>query len=204
MIRRFAFIDDNLSAHIRTLRWTVAALTILLAITAIGLYGSNRTHRLSLPPRLIYGADIETGVIHPWEVYSFAGYIWQLMNRCETDCSMELPERQQRMTRFITPAFAADLERDRSARIAELKGRTRYMLPIRNWNSALVTQPDSDRWHVTLDVDLVETLRSVEIKRTPVRYTLMVTLLRVDPEFNPWGLMLDGFAIPPQRLEDRN
>lgn len=201
---KYAHVDDNLNAHIRTLRWTVVALIILLGITTIGLYGANRTHRLSLPPRLTYGADIQTDVIHPWEVYSFAGYIWQFMNRCEHDCSTELPERQERMTTFITSSFAAELKRDRSTRLAELKDRTRYMLPIRTWNSSLVSQTESGHWHVTLDVTLVETLRGVEIKRTPVRYTLRVALLRVDPEFNPWGLIIDGFASPPQRLEDRN
>lgn len=198
---KYAYIDDNLRAHIKSLRMVTAVLAILLVSSVALQFYSNRTHRLSLPPALNYGATISTGSIHPWEVFNFAGYIWQYMNRCQSDCSSELATRQQQMIAFITPSFAAWLARDRQTRAAELSDRTRYVLPIGgSWNSNLVTRSDNGHWHVVLDVLLVETLRGVEVKRAPLRYILQVVEMRADPEFNPWGLYLDAMPIPPQRI----
>ena len=202
-MKKHAYVDDNLHAHIRSLRIVVAVLSVLLALSTVVLYLSNRTHRLSLPPRLDYGATINTGSIHSWEVYSFAGYIWQYMNRCETDCSTELAVRQQQMISFITPGFAAALANDRAGRTAELKDRSRYVLPLDSgWDPRLVTRTAEGYWQVVLNVLLVETLRGVEVKRTPLRYTLKVIELRADPEFNPWGLYLDALVVPPERISE--
>ena len=41
------------------------------------------------------------------------------------------------------------------------------------------------------------------VKQTAIRYPLRVVRLSVDPETNPWGLALDGFATEgPQRLSE--
>jgi len=41
------------------------------------------------------------------------------------------------------------------------------------------------------------------VKRTAIRYPLRVVSLAVDPEANPWGLALDGFASEgPRRLTE--
>jgi hypothetical protein len=40
------------------------------------------------------------------------------------------------------------------------------------------------------------------VKKTAIRYPLRIVSLSVDPEANPWGLALDGFASEgPRRLE---
>ena len=59
----------------------------------------------------------------------------------------------------------------------------------------------ADAWVVWLDLELEESVRGMTIKRTTIRYPLRVVRLAVDPETNPWGLALDGFAGDgPERL----
>jgi hypothetical protein len=56
-------------------------------------------------------------------------------------------------------------------------------------------------WLVTLDISADEYYGSEQVKRAFVRYTIRVVRQDVDPERNPFGLMLDGYANPPQRIE---
>jgi len=57
-------------------------------------------------------------------------------------------------------------------------------------------------WVVWLDLNLVESVKGMTVKQTAIRYPLRVVSLAVDPEENPWGLALDGFASKgPHRLK---
>ena len=58
-------------------------------------------------------------------------------------------------------------------------------------------------WVVWLDLDLFESVKGMTVKKTAIRYPLRVVRLSVDPESNPWGLALDGFAgSGPRRLTE--
>lgn len=198
---KYQYADQNMYAQIRLLRIAVAVLLGLLAIAIAGWYAAGRTQRLSLPPVLAYGAELESGQIHSWEVYSFAGYVWQLLQRCESDCSRDQPIREERLSAYLTPRFRNFLATERRERASELQGRSRYLLPLPDtWDSARVQQLDKNRWTVELDVLLVESIGPAEVKRVPIRYSLAVHARAIDPEYNPWGLHLDHMVRPPQRL----
>ena len=200
MFRKYEYVDDNLHAHIHTLRMVVAGLIIVVIVMAIGWYLADRTHRISLPPRLDYGGEFRTGAIHPWEVYSFTGTIWQLINRCQTDCAVDLAQRRREAVAFLSPGFFEWLERDSQRRQRELAGRTRSMVPIGTWRRGLVEEVDADRWRVTLDVEIEETLHGGTVKDTAVRYVILVAWRPDDLEYNPWGLVLEGHAETPRRI----
>ena len=54
-----------------------------------------------------------------------------------------------------------------------------------------------------LDLDLFESVKGMTVKKTTIRYPLRVVRFVVDPESNPWGLALDGFAAEgPRRLSE--
>jgi len=58
-------------------------------------------------------------------------------------------------------------------------------------------------WVVWLDLNLVESVKGMTVKKTAIRYPLRVVSLAVDPEANPWGLALDGYATDgPRRLTE--
>ena len=201
---RYAYIDQNLYAHIRSLRAAAIVLAAFLAVALGGWWYASGVQRLSLPPLLEYGAVLESGRIEPWEVYNFCGFIWQLLNRCESDCSRDLEAAQNRLAVYITPEFRAWLANDRDQRQSELRGRTRYLLPENTvWDGSQVSEQAPGRWKVNLDVQLVEHIGGSKVKDATLRYTIVVISRRIDPEFNPWGLYLDGMASAPRRLDSK-
>lgn len=198
---RYLHADANLNSHILTLR----VISLVLAICLIGsLYGwqhAAKVQRISIPPDLRYGSQVSLNTIDPWEVYNFAGYIWQQINRCPRDCGKEYSENLERLTQFLTPEFKAWLQRDSHNRAAELLGRTRFLIPLANTNFRdTVRLEKAGRWTVMLDVELKENIGGVSVKDTQVRYYLQVIAKAIDPEFNPWGLLLDVMPRMPERI----
>ena len=60
-----------------------------------------------------------------------------------------------------------------------------------------------DAWIVWLDLDLMESVKGMTVKQTTIRYPIRVVRQAIDPESNPWGLALDGYASDgPRRLTD--
>ncbi len=200
-MRRYQLADANLHGHIKTLRLICTALAICLAIALFGWHYASRVQRVSLPPDLRYGSQILVNQIHPWEVYNFAGYIWQQLNRCAIDCFKDYPENLDRLSAFLTPAFRAWLEHDNSKRSTELLGRTRYILPMveTDFNRSVI-QEKSGNWTVIMEVELKEDIGGVPVKNVQMRYFLRVVAKDVDPEFNPWGLLLDTMPRLPERI----
>ena len=198
---RYLHAHSNLHSHIRTLRSILAILSISLIAALLGWHYATRVQRVSIPPELRYGAQVSLNTIHPWEVYSFAGYIWQQINRCPLDCFKDYPSNLDRLTAFITPTFKAWLRHDLDSRTGELLGRTRYLLPLPSADyTDSVLQDKSGIWRVSLDVELREDIGGVPVKSVHIRYFLRVVAKPVDPEFNPWGLQLDTMSRMPERL----
>ena len=203
MMARHQYADANLYTHITTLRLACAVLAVLLAIAIVGWALSSRTHRLSLPPLLEYAPSLRTGEIQPWEVYNFAGYIWQYLNRCESNCESNCRSARTewaRSSRRSSHQHSIDHELLEPASFATAPA-TSCRLKVAG-RPTLATTMSKGRWRVTLDVLLVEKLRAVEVKRVPIRYSIIVEQRRIDPEYNPWGLYLAGFASPPSRITE--
>ncbi len=198
---KYLHADSNLHNHIRTLRAIVVIMSISLITSLIGWHYATRVQRISIPPELRYGAQVSLNTIHPWEVFNFAGYIWQQINRCPLDCFKDYPANLDRLTAFITPAFKAWLKHESENRTGELLGRTRYILPLPNINyTDSVISYESGSWDVKLEVELTEDIGGVPVKNVNIRYFLRVVAQPVDPEFNPWGLQLDTMSRMPERI----
>ena len=198
---RYVHADPNLYTHIKSLRAISLILSICLITALAGWYRASQVQRISIPPNLNYGSQIALNSINPWEVYNFAGYVWQQVNRCSQDCFNDYPKNLDRLTAFLTPAFKAWLKLDSNNRSGELLGRTRFLLPLANSNFyESVTQDESGAWIVQLDVQLEENIDGVPVKQVKLRYYLKIVAKRVDPEFNPWGLMLDTMPRMPERI----
>ena len=198
---RYLHADSNLHSHIKTLRLVSGILAVSLMVSLFGWHYATRVQRVSLPPDLRYGSQILLNRIHPWEVYNFAGYIWQQLNRCPVDCFNDYPRNLDRLSAFLTPAFKAWLKHDSEKRSTEYLGRTRYILPLleSDFNFS-VTQEESDSWTVVLEVELHEDIGGVPVKNVQIRYFLRVISRQIDPEFNPWGLLLDTMPRMPERI----
>ncbi len=201
MTRRYVHADANLYSHIRTLRIAAGVLSVGLLAALLGWHSATTNQRVSIPPDLRYGGQVTLNSIHPWEVYNFTGYVWQQLNRCKQDCLSDYPGNLDRLTAFVTPAFKAWLRHDSVQRAAELKGRTRYLVPtpISSYQDSVISESPTS-WNVLLDVELNEDIGGVPVKRLRVRFAIRVLYRPIDPESNPWGLLLDSLLGPPERI----
>ncbi|WP_134474000.1 DUF2895 family protein, partial [Pseudomonas aeruginosa] len=78
-----------------------------------------------------------------------------------------------------------------------------YEIPGRGYgdNPTLRVRTVSTReWVVNLDVTADEYYASEQVKRALVRYPLKVLRSDVDPQRNPFGLVIDCYEGSPQRI----
>jgi len=139
-------------------------------------------------------------------VYAFAFYIFQQLNRWPENGARDYGQAIFRISPYVPPRYRAELMADMElkGRQGELAYRVRGVHEIvgHGYEERRVDVLAPGVWVVWLDLDLVESVKGMTVKKTAIRYPLRVVSLAVDPEANPWGLALDGFAGKgPRRLK---
>jgi len=208
VMSRYAKQHDSDQAHIRSL-WVVI---VLLAAVCVGLWWgwaqSPKYIRLHYTPQLGQGAIVRINEVPKVIVYGFALYIFQQLNRWGQDGAENYGENVYRLQHFFSDAYRAELLADLKvrSRAGELTGRTRSLaeVPGRHFDDRRVQALGEGTWVVWLDVRIQEHMDALEVKNTDIRYPVRVRHHDVDPEMNPWGLVLDGFAAEPKRLTDED
>jgi len=205
---RFRHEIVHLQAHIRTLRLSAAALALLALLLGLGWWSAPRDLTIHIPPDLRSGSTRRWWDVPPENVYAFAFYIWQQLQRWPSDGEADYPRNLKTLSAYLTPACQAFLEQDYQRRRAngELRLRVRgvYEIPGRGYGedpARRVRVISARDWIVTLDLTADEYYSSEQIKRALVRYQLKVVRLDQDPEHNLFGLALDCYAQPPQRID---
>ncbi|MDH4763338.1 TIGR03746 family integrating conjugative element protein [Pseudomonas sp. CBMAI 2609] len=205
---RFRHEIVHLQAHIRTLRLAAGALALLALLLGLGWWSAPRDLTIHIPPDLRSGSTRRWWDVPPENVYAFAFYIWQQLQRWPSDGEADYPRNLKTLSAYLTPACQAFLEQDYQRRRAngELRLRVRglYEIPGRGYGedpARRVRVISARDWIVTLDLTADEYYSSEQIKRALVRYQLKVVQLDQDPEHNPFGLALDCYAQPPQRID---
>ena len=205
-MRRYRYEIDNVRAHLRSL-WAVIALEALI-IAALWFGWSQAPKQLTvhIPPDLRSGAVLKLDEVTPQNVYAFAFYIFQQLNRWPEDGTRDYGRAIFRVSAYPTPRYRADLTADLAlkGRRGELAYRVRGVQPIlgHGYEEARVDVLDANAWVVWLDLSLNESVKGMTVKQTAIRYPLRVVRHGVDFEANPWGLALDGFAGEgPRRLD---
>ncbi len=204
---RYRFAIDNAQAHLRSL-WLIIGLQ--MAIIAGLCYGWGRAPEhltVHIPPDLRSGAMQHHTAVPAATVYAFAFYIFQQLNRWPEDGSRDYGHAIFRIAPYVTPRYRAELlaNLEEKGRRGELAYRVRALQGIPGFGYAedRVDILDAQTWQVWLDLELLESVKGMTVKRTQIRYPLRVVRYAVDPETNPWGLALDGFgADGPRRLTE--
>jgi len=206
-MRRYRYEIDNVRAHLCSL-WAVIAIQVVI-IAALWFGWSRAPERLTvhIPPDLRSDAVLAVGELSPPNVYAFAFYIFQQLNRWPEDGATDYGRAIFRVSPYLTPRYRADLiaELAQKGRQGELAYRVRGVqeIPGHGYEERRVDLLSEDAWIVWLDLDLLESVKGMTVKRTAIRYPLRVVRHAVDLEANPWGLALDGFgAEGPRRLTD--
>lgn len=204
---RFKNEITHLQAHVRTLRISLGAMFLLLLVMGLGWWSAPRDMNIHIPPDLRSGSTRKWWEVPPSSVYSFSFYIFQQLNRWPVNGEDDYTRNIQALSGYLTPSCQTFLQHDYEQRrnTGELRQRVRgiYEIPGRGYGddptSRVKVVSDQD-WIVTLDVAADEYYGSEQVKRALVRYALKVARLDNDPERNPFGLVLDCYATPPQRI----
>ena len=206
-MRRYRTEIDNVRAHVRSL-WTVIGLQfVVILVLWFGWSQPQKQLTVHVPPDLRSGATLSVNETPAATVYAFAFYIFQQLNRWPEDGAKDYGKAIFRISPYVTPRYQSELLADLElkGRQGELAYRVRGVQEIagHGYEERRVDVLAPGVWVVWLDLNLVESVKGMTVKKTAIRYPLRVVSLAVDPEANPWGLALDGYAKEgPRRLSE--
>ena len=204
-MQRYRYEIDNMRSHLRSL-WTVIALLLLIILALwIGWMRMPGTITVHIPPDLRSGAVMALDEVPPANIYAFAFYIFQQLNRWPNDGAEDYGKAIFRIAAYLTPSFREQLiaDMETKGKQGQLAYRVRSLqaIPGQVYEERRVDVLSKESWVVWLDLELRESVKGMTVKKTTIRYPLRVLRYAVDAEANPWGLALDGFAAEgPQRL----
>jgi integrating conjugative element protein (TIGR03746 family) len=140
-------------------------------------------------------------------VYGFAYYIWQQINRWQSDGAKDYGQQIFNMQYFLTPQCQAQLtaDMDKRSRAGELRKRTRVVteIPGFSYNEKRVVAESTHAWTVLLDLQVMESFSGQSVKDVFIRYPIRVVRFDVDRERNPWQLAIDCYGgNRPARLDE--
>lgn len=201
---RYYLEIHNTRAHVKALYIIIAILTLIAFYAMWGWKTAPKDIRVYIPPDLRAGGVFEIGEVPTSVVYVFAHYIFQQLNTWREEGKEDYAENIYALKHYMTPRFQVNIQKDLELRAenGELSNRTRTVqeLPGSGFSEDKVKVLGNGRWEVILDYDVKEQVNQVSVKETPVRYVLKIVRYNIDPEKNPWGLAIDGFALPPKRI----
>ena len=204
---RFKNEVSHLESHVRTLRMSVVAVSVLALVFAFGWWRAPRDLTIHVPPDLRSGSVRRWWDVPPESVYAFTFYVFQQLHRWPKDGETDYPRNIRALAAYLTPSCKAFLEHDFEYRrdTGELRQRVRgvYEIPGRGYAddpTFRVKTLSNREWLVTLDLTADEYFGSEQVKRALVRYPVQVVGVDVDPKSNPFGLALDCFSGPPERI----
>mgnify|MGYP001160700239 CR=1 FL=1 len=214
--------NENLKAHVTTLRVIIAVLFLFIGGMGIGWDRARQDAVFHVPPNLDEGGLVKANDPKRIHIYTFASRIIQIINHWQTDGSVDYGKAIDSVKPYLTPRFYAELKDDLKQRMVnpvdglgtpvdELTGRVRAMQPIvdadtanqkiKIFDDAKVAVHGNGAWTATLDMHIDEQVKGMNVKSINVRYPIRVIRYDVDLNANPWGLALDGYEPPgPTRL----
>lgn len=207
---------DALAAE-RSHNATLRKMIVLVAL--VGGVGMYFAHALPKSIDLHVATDMKAGdtvrfqdgqaVVPDVNVYGFAYYIWQQINRWQADGATDYGAQIFRFQAYVTPSCRAQLEADLDSRYqaGELRARTRQMteIPGLGYAANRVLPDGQAAWTVLLDMQLMEAFRGQPVKDAFIRYPIRVVRYDVDRERNPWRLAIDCYGSHrPERLDVRD
>jgi integrating conjugative element protein (TIGR03746 family) len=198
----------HLQAHVKSLRLALLVLFVVAVLLGFGWWSAPKDLTIHVPPDLRSGSTRKWWDVPPESVYAFTFYVFQQMHRWPANGEEDYPRNLKALAAYLTPSCRAYLQQDYETRRnnGELRQRVRgvYEIPGRGYGddpAARVKVVSDHDWLVTLDISADEYYGSEQVKRALARYAIKVVRQDVDPERNPFGLLLDCYASMPRRIE---
>ena len=204
---RFKNTVDQQKAHINTLRAALVGVVIICAAFWYGWKSAPNTLTVHVPPDLRSGSTRLWWDVPPENVYSFALYIFQQLNRWPNSGDKDYSKAIYSLQNYLTPSCKAELEEDHRSRQmrGELQKRVRGVYEILGRGyvdkpTFRVQQSSQNSWLVNLDLNADEYFLTEQVKRSVARYPVKIVRYDIDPSKNPYGLALDCFSGQIQRI----
>ncbi|HET9645602.1 MAG TPA: TIGR03746 family integrating conjugative element protein [Burkholderiaceae bacterium] len=206
----YTALVDQLRAEIRARNWFIGGSLTLFAVVSYWLYHKADNVNVHVAPDLRASEVVPVrdgkAAVPPANVYSFALYVWQQVNRWKTDGGKDYGKQIFAMQNYLTPRCRQWLQTnmDEKAQQGELSLRTRSLMewPGRGYESNRVIANGGDGWMVLLDVQLLETMKGQPVKDVAVRWPVPVVRYAIDLQRNPYRLAVDcNHESVPARLE---
>ena len=213
---KFRNLAANLYEQGKFYRGVIVGLILLCFYLAHGWLDAKKGMPIYIPPDLRSGAVVKLNDPKPYDVYSFALMITQLLNHWPRDGAKDYGENIYKLAAFLTPKCAGELEADLKQRsvaavdgvgtpVNELSGRVRTAQPVgaQAYNESAVTVLDQGVWVADLDLHIDESVKGMNVKSVDIHYPVRVIAYDVDPNLNPYGIAVDCYAEPgPSRLDN--
>lgn len=176
----------------------ILALLAVFACTFLTLSMIERQVTVHVQPGLVSRETVKPGAIPNQNVYTFAVYLMQAVYRWPTNGTTDYPANLHRYQAYFTPACRRLLEHDAQQResLGELRDRVRAWteLPESFYSPDRVRAITADTWEVRIDARVEETVRGEVVKDDAFAYQVYVVARDVDPQTNPYGLLINCFA----------
>ena len=117
-MRRYRTEIDNVRAHLRSLWVVIGTQFVVILALWFGWSQAPRQLTVHVPPDLRSGATLSVNEVPAANVYAFAFYIFQQLNRWPEDGAKDYGKAIFRISPYLTARFRTDLMAD-----MELKGR---------------------------------------------------------------------------------
>ena len=196
------------NSQVTLLQWVLfgAFIVILYLMT---LYWDARQEQIfRVPPDLRQGALMRANDVAPPTVFGFAYYIFQQLHNWPENGELDFGKRIFSLQAFLTPAFRSVLmeEAKMKSNNGELRLRVRKVQEIvgHSFTENRVLIESDNSWVVWIGLEISETIHGKPVKAVFVQYPLRVVRYDVDPELNPWGLAITGYAAEPIKLTDED
>lgn len=178
-------------------RLIVALLvTMVCALGALAIVERHIT--VHVQPGLVSRETVKPGAVPNQNVYTFAVYLLQALYRWPANGTTDYPANVHRYQAYFSPACRHALEGDAAQResLGELRDRVRAWseLPESFYTPDRVQRIASDTWEVRIDARVEETVRGEKVKDDAFEYRVYVVARDVDPQANPYGLLVNCFA----------
>ena len=206
-MKRYRYEIDNVRSHLRSLWAVIVLLLVIIVALWVALMRLPSTLTVHIPPDLSSGASLAFDEIPRANIYTFAFYILQQLNRWPENGAQDYGTAIFRTSAYLTPEFRETLISDMhdKSRVGELMHRVRGLqaIPGQGFSKRRVDIVSDNEWRVWLDLELSESVKGMTVKHTRIRYPVRVVRYAVDAESNPWGLALAGYASDgPFRIDN--
>lgn len=179
----------------RFFKRTIVLLIFVIAIFGIALWRIPSQLVVHTAPDMTKAFKQKAGEVPSYAVYGFARNLWESINYCEEDCSLEYEGKVNQYRNYITKSCHLDLLSHFANKKSFYTYRSRVLLPTENtiFRPDLVKQVSNDSWFVKVEYILKDDVKSIDIRNNRMLYPLKIIRSNKPLSVNPVGLEVDCY-----------